>query len=297
MEVIDWSPPQGLKLSNLNHLPKDTARQTESLKWVLSAYTQGKDIESWIPHIFENCLSTGAPRAVRVLSYTILRMIVGKYKIDWSSISGTLSRDISNHTDQELQVISVRILPLLPFDDLVMIVNNLERDFMKILCGDSGIGARIAYLDILPSILIKLWVNLNAEHLRTADMIREIYTYILTLMLESDDSLSRLSFSALKLLYEEREFAKSISLNHEFEGDGSYREMLTSLIDYLSPKMLPGILIILKRYNALNIRLRGSLFFGLCSCILDLVRKHYSKHVKTEVELKSGVIELKVSIM
>lgn len=294
MEVLDWNPPQSLKLSNLNHIPKETNRQTESLKWIITAFTQGKDIENWIPHVFENCLSTGAPRSVRVLSYTLLKMIVGKYTIDWNTISGTLSRDVSNHTDQELQVIAVRLLPVLPFEDLISISNSLERDFMKILTGESGIGARLAYLDTLPAILIKLWVNLNAEHLRTADMIREIYSYILTLLLESDDNLCRLAFQALKLLFEERDFAKSISMNHDFEGNGSYKEILSSLIDYLTPKVMPTILIVMKRYNALNIRLRSSIFYGLCSLVLDVVKKHYEKYVRCDVQLKTGVIELKV---
>ncbi|CAG9330852.1 unnamed protein product [Blepharisma stoltei] len=284
MEVIDWATFLPLKSQNWNQNPKEISKQIEALNQVLLYISNERNIQPLLPAILENCFNSGAQRNIRQITYLIVKSAATLYELPWDSLYGPISTDIGTSSDPEFQVYAMRMLYLLPIEQTLELLLSQEQAILSAMRGESGKNVQYAFLDALPGILVRLWCGLGAENLKTQDLIREMFKYLVNLVMSADDNLCIYGLSALRVLFEESEIGRIRGLSQELEANGSDEELLMPLIKYICEPLYPNIEQILSRMNALDPRYR---FHTLYPAAKLVTLRPESEQILTKFETES----------
>lgn len=268
MEVLNRSLLSTLKTQNWNQTNKEINKLCESLTAVLDMLGQGKNIQPYILSIVENCLVSGAVRQVRKLAYLIIKAAGTIYELPWSTISSSVSQDLGTCLDTEFQVYALRMLYILPLDETIQIFSAQEACILSALQGKNGEAGQSAFLANLPGILIKIWCGLGHESLQLQDAIREMFKYIASLIIDSDDRLCVYAFEALSSLFKECEEGRLRGLSQELEANGSDEEILNPLIEYLTNGLIQSLSLIIYRACSIDFRIRVKIIYPLTKLVL-----------------------------
>lgn len=272
-----------LKSQNWNQNPKEILKQIEALNQVLINISNEKNIQPLIPSILENCFNSGAQRNIRQITYLIIKAAATLYELPWDYLYGPISTDLGTPNDPEFQVYALRMLYVLPLEQTLEIILSQESAISNAVRGESGKNIQYAFLDALPGILVRLWCGLGAENLKTQDLIREMFKYLVNLIMNTDDSLSVYGFLSLRVLFEESEIGRIRGLSQELEANGSDEELLLPLIKYISEPLYPNLNQIMHRLNALDPRLRFQALYPVAKLII-LRQDNEGTKFKFEIE-------------
>lgn len=267
MEVLDKNLSI-LKSQSWNQTSKEIVKICEFLAQILEMLGQGKNIQPYLSSIIDNCLITGSARSIRKLSYLILKQAATLYEIPWSLVSSSISQDLGTSSDPEFQVYALRMLSILPLDLSISTFLSHETSISASIQGKSGECLQSAYLSSLPPILIRIWCGHSGENYQLQDAVKELFKYIISLILDPDDRLCSLSFAALSLLFQESEEGKLRGHSQELEANGSDSELLSPLIDYLCRPHMSQLSLVIYRVCAFDFRARVKMIYGLTKLLL-----------------------------
>ena len=204
MEVLDKNLSV-LKSQSWNQSSKEVVKVCEFLAQVLEMLGQGKNIQPYLTSVIDNCLITGSARNIRKLSYLILRQAATLYEVPWSLVASSVSQDLGTASDPEFQVYALRMLSVLPLDLSIATFLAHETSVSAAVQGKAGEALQSAYLTSLPGVLIRIWCGHSGENYQLQDAVKELFKYIVSLVLDPDDRLCSLAFAALTLLFQESE--------------------------------------------------------------------------------------------
>jgi hypothetical protein len=267
MEVLDKNLAI-LKSQSWNQTSKEISKICEYLGQVLEMLGQGKNIQPYLSSIVENCLNSGSARNIRKLAYLIVRQAGSLYDIPWGSVSACVNSDLGTSTDPEFQVYSLRMLYILPLELTISTFLAHETVILAAVQGKFGDSLQTAFLNSLPGILIRIWCGLSSENYELQDAVKEIFKFIVSLVLDPDEKLCILAFGALNSLFQESEEAKLRGLSQELSANGSDFELLSPLIHYLCWPHSGQINLIIHRVMAFDFRIRVKMIYALTKLVI-----------------------------
>lgn len=282
MEVLDRTLVNTLKKQSWNQTPKEISKLSECLTTILEMLAQGKNIQPYLPCIIENCLVTGAVRQIRKLAYLIIKPAATIYELPWAGVSSAVSTDLSTPLDIEFQIYALRMLYILPLEETISIFASQEPFIINAVKGNNGEHAQLGFLVSLPGLMIRIWCGLGNASLHLQDAIREIFKYILSFALDSDDQLACLAFEALGYLFQECEDGRLRGLSQELEANGSDSEMLMPLIQYLCVGFLKELPMVMYRVNAIDFRQRVKIIYPLTKLVCMSENQEELKRLENE---------------
>lgn len=291
VEAQNWAHINALRQNHPNPTAKESNRTAEALKWLLQEISNDRNIQAHLKEVEANCFTTGAPRPVRLLAYSVLRAAAGSHRVSWGSLFGPLMTDLSTASDPELQVKAAQLMQLLPGEDLIEALSNHEDLFDSAIKTTDDLAWRGAMLDALRPCLLKAWSCFGPDSQRTQDVIRDLWTKLISFALHDDDSMCTQGFKSLKALFDECSTGKLRAELEDFEANGSSGEIFYPLVQLATRPVQARLLTLLARARSLK---RPEITSYPLTRLLILVIEECPKVGEFRLEIEGKVLPLAV---
>lgn len=293
VEAQNWTHLTALRQNHPNPSSKEIARTAEALKWLLQELSNDRNIQAHLQEVEANCFITGAPRLVRQLAYNVLRAAASSHKVSWGSLYSPLMTDLSTASDPELQVKAAQLMQLLPGEDLIEALSSHEELFDSAIKATDDLNWRGAMLDALRPCLLKAWSCFGPDSQRTQDVIRDLWTKLISFALHDDDTMCTQGFKSLKTLFDECSTGKLRAELEDFEANGSSCEIFQPLVMTSTRPVLARLLTLLDRAKCLK---RPEITAYPLTRLLILIIEDCPKVGEFRLEIEGKILSLAVRL-
>lgn len=239
----------------VSHKSKGLAANLEGIRMIEALQYEKKDLQRFLPLISQSSFNSGAPRLIKIISYTIIRNFSSSRGFEWGEIIGTILGDFDTE-DKELQKNAFMTMIHFPLDIACELLNSMESVFLKYLDNSKPLEPptdptlvdehdryskemqnKLHWLEYLPEFLIKTYLKMEneEEEFSIKDIIKDLFIKITEYVFHSDDVLASAALkglhSVLKTYYlpSQTKFAKDGSfvphLSHGISNDEDSKEI------------------------------------------------------------------------